>query len=160
MEKLEITQQEAITLYRNANELGKKILEDKFGKENLVSNIMDKIKNGWEDVCKIKGIDSVNSLRYPDPQNDEEKYDNAAFRLRVAAEVLREGIVLSHYNKKQEKWWPWFTATASGFGFSGSNFDNSNTTASVGSRLCVDTQLKSDFLAEVFKSDWEIFYTK
>ena len=51
MQTFELTKTEAALLYKGADNTGKKLLEDKFGKENLVEDLWEKIKS-FEEITK------------------------------------------------------------------------------------------------------------
>lgn len=155
MTALKIDESNARKLYPTASPEFKQMLIDTFGQD-----FFNAMPTTWEAICVIAQLDPVTSLPHPQPKHEEDEYDNAVFRLRTTAKVLRKGAVLSHYNKKQEKWAPYFTATSSGFGFSSSTYGNVRTLTFVGSHLSVHDKKTSDHFGKYFISDWEIFYTK
>lgn len=107
METIELNQQELISLYNNANDSGKKLLENKYGKETFVKpNIMDRVKTA-EQAFAIKGI-SIASIIQPNDAIDEVAYKV----LKVIVEILNEGWVPDWKNNNQYKYYPWFDVSS------------------------------------------------
>lgn len=146
---LEITKENVLQAYKNANSKGKGLLTDLFGKKVFQGNIQDRIKT-YEDACEELGLDPEDQLPFytkEDGNDDAFKLCiNAFTKLCIIARALNEGWIPDFTNTNQYKWFPWFRVTSAGFGLSISNFSASNTNAALGSRLC----LKSESLAEYF----------
>lgn len=108
----------------------------------------------------------------------------AYLKLRIIAAALNEGWT-PQYVKGEEKWWPWYwlytqkeidqmdderksecvlfggaapNGASAGFAYACSNNAPSDTTANIGSRLCVKSEALSDYFGKQFIKIWQDFY--
>lgn len=120
--------------------------------------ITDRIKS-YEDACEDLGLDPVEDLPFQNPKNNRQEAANAFHMLDVITESLLEGKKLDWEDADQRKWYPVFNNYSSGSGFrflySFGAWTNSGATG--GARLCVDTQEKSDYLGTQFLAIWNKF---
>jgi len=66
------------------------------------------------------------------------------------AKVLKEGWEADYDNSNQEKWYPWFRKTASGFVFACASYDWAHSHTDTGSRLCFPTEELAAFFGTQF----------
>ncbi|MFB5946088.1 hypothetical protein [Albibacterium profundi] len=159
-ETLEITKENVLQAYKNANNKGKGLLTDLFGKKVFQGSIKDRVKS-YEDACEELGLDPEDQLPFmseEDGNDDEFQLSiNAYTKLCIIAKALNEGWIPDFKDTNEYKWFPWFRVTSAGFGFSSTLYSASNAYANFGSRLCV----KSDSLAEYFGTHfvdiWEVY---
>ena len=78
--------------------------------------------------------------------------------LKMVAKAINQGWVPDWNNSDQKKWWPWFNLS-SGFGFSDSCYYYGLASTAVGSRLCFETEEKSDYAANQFMEIYKEFLT-
>ena len=119
------------------------------------------------------------------PPMDETAKDIVAYlKLRIIAAALNEGWE-PKYVKGEEKWWPWYWlytqkeidkmnekqrakgvlfgghahyGAYAGFAYAYTYHSPSNTTASVGSRLCVKSEALAEYFGTQFIKIWQDFY--
>lgn len=142
--------------YRNSDEKGKKLLESIYG-ENVfkTEDITLKIKT-VEDAFKLTGRPKIDFSMIPNEPNDDgislRDKVSAEYEMYVVSEAINEGWSPDWDNSDQTKWRPWFIMSPSGFSFSHSNYDRS--IAGSGSRLCFETEEKSNYVAKQFLDNW------
>lgn len=150
MKNLEITFTNAQKAFKEADEKGKTLLTNMFGKEVFSQKITDRIKS-FEDACAEIGEDPIELLPYKNPKTKRQFAANDAMRLDVIAEALRGDFEADWSNSIQRKWRCWFEHNGTtGFGFSGSGCDYSVTFTRVGSRLCMPTEELSNYFGTQF----------
>lgn len=159
-ETLEITKENVLQAYKNANSKGKGLLTDLFGKKVFQTRIQDRIRT-FEDACEELEIDPSEEVPYWN--EDESDLNNFQLSIKafamlcIIAKSLNEGWIPNFKDGSEYKWFPWFRVTSAGFGCSSSNLTASDTHAYLGSRLC----LKSDELATYFGTQfvgiWEVY---
>ncbi|HLN56103.1 MAG TPA: hypothetical protein VK207_08925 [Bacteroidales bacterium] len=149
---MELTKEKAKVIYPHVPESFKKELEEAFGKKFFEKKDWKDIKT-FEDACKALDVD-------PDAVcSDSDTRDEAAYKkLKVIIQAINQGWSPDWNNTNQRKWWPWFTLS-SGFGFSVSAYRYGYSGASVGSRLCFESESKSDYCARQFLNLYEEFLT-
>jgi len=119
--------------------------------------ITDRLKT-WEDACQIKGIDPINSLPYPEPENDFEEAINGTAQMFIIVELLCEGWKPDWKNTNQYKHFPYFKYSGFGFSFSASGYWRELTT--VGSRLVFPTAELAEYAGTQFIDIYNKFLTK
>lgn len=150
--KLELQKLTAKRLYPDAPEWFQEIMRESFGKDFFTKKDFRDIKT-FEDACFELGISES------DVYTDQDSDDEVAYKkLKVIAKAINQGWVPDWDNTNQRKWWPWFKL-ASGFGFSGSDYDFAGTITAVGSRLCFESEEKSDYAAKQFSEIYEQLLT-
>lgn len=153
MESLKLEKKTAKKLYPEAPVWFQKVLNETFGSDMFRKTAFDEIKT-FEDACDELGIEIPSSLFSDSDTPDEIAYK----KLKVIFRAINQGWEADWSNKNQKKWWPWFTLS-SGFGFSDSHFGYDNTFTGVGSRLCFESEKKSDYAAKQFIDLYEQFLT-
>ncbi len=139
MKKTELTEVEALTLYKESSDNGRIILEKKFGKDFFGDKNTNTI---YERACAKLGKDPVKELPWSNPIDAEQEADNAFVMLRIIVKAKVGDWVPDWTKSSQYKWFPVFDMA--GFGFSRSGFGRSYSSSCVGSRLCLPTEEMAD----------------
>jgi len=140
---MEINKQTAKRIYPEQPQWFKDQLVEEFGEETFREESFEKIKT-FELACEATKVDPASVF------NDKDLPDEIAYKkLKVITRAVNQGWVPDWNNTNQCKWWPWFNLS-SGFGFSGSYFGFGHTLTDIGSRLCFESEEKSDFVANQF----------
>jgi hypothetical protein len=139
-------------IYPDSPDWFRKVLEENFGKDLFTKRSFEDI-NTFEDACEELGIDPETVTH----KNDTP--DEAAFKkLKVVIRAINQGWVPDWDNKSQYKYWPWFNLS-SGSGFSASTSHYSCADTRVGSRLCFESEAKSNYAAKQFNELYKQFFT-
>lgn len=151
--ELKLEKKTAKKLYPEAPGWFQKVLNETFGSDIFRKRSFDEIKT-FEDACDELGIEIPTSLF-----SDLDTPDEIAYKkLKVIVKAINQGWEPDWSNTNQKKWWPWFNLS-SGFGFSDSNYGYPYTVTAVGSRLCFESEKKSDYTANQFVDLYEQFLT-
>ena len=137
MKKVELTEVEALQLYKESSDNGRVVLIQKFGKELFADK-----NNVFEAACAKLGKDPVKELPWSNPIDAEQEADNAFVMLRIIVKAKVGDWVPDWTKSSQYKWFPVFDMA--GFGFSRSSYVHSYSYAFVGSRLCLPTEEMAD----------------
>jgi hypothetical protein len=150
---MEITKQTAQRLYDESPGWFQEQLVEEFGKECFDKNTYESIKT-FEDACaRLQIIPGKLFHKLDTP--DEIAYK----KLKVISRAIHDGWLPDWKNTDQRKWFPWFSVLSSGFGFSGSFFSYVITAASVGSRLCFESEEKATYVGNQFLQLYEELLT-
>ena len=155
--KLKVLKENAVKAHEAADANGKKLLEGLFPGELVPVLITDRVKT-FEDACEVLGIDPDAQLPY-DPTNKFELAMNAFAKLNFIVKALNEGWEPDWKNSNQYKYYPWFKANESGFGFSLTYCDLWRTLTAVGSRLCFKTSDLAIYAGKQFEAIYNEFLT-
>jgi hypothetical protein len=148
---VKIEKEKAKKLYPEVPEWFKEELIKEFGEAAFKKRKFNEIKT-FEDACEELGISTAQFF-------GTETSDEVAYKkLKVIIKAINEAWIPDWTNTNQMKWFPWFYLS-SGFGFSRSYFNFDDSAASVGSRLCFETEEKSDYAARQFIDLYEEFLT-
>ena len=104
----------------------------------------------FEDACNKEGVDPE---KLPDVSMIPEDFQKpvvASYKLMIIYQAINNGWRPDWNNRQQYKYFPWLSVLSSGFGFSGSGYYCTDTIAIVGSRLCFESEEKSDYAATQF----------
>jgi hypothetical protein len=150
---MEMTLEKAKAIYPTSPTWFQKELTAEFGAKSFEKRSFKDIKT-FEDACEELGIDDPESLFTENDTPDEIAYK----KLKVVAKAINQGWVPDWDNKSQQKWWPWFNLS-SGFGFSCSDYFCDCAGTTVGSRLCFESEAKSNYAATQFIDIYKQFLT-
>jgi hypothetical protein len=154
METLTLKKSTARKIYKEGSSMIKKIMIDDFGDECFNESIIDQVKT-FEDAFAI--ADEETRQDYCEDRCVSP--DAIAYKkLRLIIKVINEGWKPNWKNSSEQKWFPWFRLS-SGFGFDVSVYGYANADASSGSRLCLSTKEKSDYVGKQFINLYEDFLT-
>ena len=153
---IEIQKTDAEIAYKNADESGKKLLENLLGKENILPlKVTERIKT-FNDVLKELGIVTPSKQMLLDYSGtDPDVISSCAhLKLTLIARVLNEGWKPDWTNTNEYKYVPWFKHK-SGFGLSFYAYGRWRTDSRVGSRLCFKSREVAQHVFETFKELYE-----
>ncbi|RPJ66846.1 MAG: hypothetical protein EHM20_17495 [Alphaproteobacteria bacterium] len=138
-----IEKAKAKKLFNESPQWFKEELISEFGEDFFKPLEYESIKT-FEDACKKFKV-------HPDYVfTDRDSTDEIAYKkLKVIIAAINNGWKPDWSNSNQKKWWPWFNLS-SGFGFSFSAYYGGYSSTTVGSRLCFESQEKSDYCATQF----------
>lgn len=157
---LQIQKANAVTAYKEADDKGKALLVNLFGKSTFVpEKITDRVKT-FEDACSILGIQpyDIEANLQCEALPDDIKSIKAYAKLIIIARALNEGWTPDWSNSKQLKYTPWFEHK-SGFGLSSYDCDGWTSYAYVGSRLCYKTAELARYAATQFADIYNDYLT-
>jgi len=139
-------------IYPESPDWFKKVLEENFGTDLFKKRTFEDIKT-FEDACEELGIDPE-TVTHKNDTPDEVAYK----KLKIVIRAINQGWVPDWNDKSQYKWWPYFNlSSGSGFSFSHSYYYCELT--SVGSRLCFESEAKSNYAATQFNELYKQFFT-
>ncbi|MFA6087440.1 hypothetical protein [Mucilaginibacter sp.] len=150
METLNINKANALTAYEQANDKGKALLSNLFGKEVFARA---KFKS-FEDIKTL--ADAIEYLGEDDAQvkelcNTSGSKDIVAYlQLRVIIKAINGGIVTDWTDVKVYKYYPWFNAVGSNSGFSFRDCGYDYSISNVGSRLCYTSSERATYAGKQF----------
>ncbi len=149
---MELKKEEAKKLYPSSPDWFKGKLEEAFGKESFRKTDFRDIKC-FEDACKELDID-------PDAVcSDVDTSDEVAYKmLKIIIQAINQEWTADWSNTNQRKWYPWFNLS-SGFGFDVSFYDFDGSNSNVGSRLCFESEEKSNYAGKQFLEIYRQFMT-
>lgn len=149
METLQINKANALTAYEKANEKGKALLSNLFGKKVFIKDIRERIKT-YEDACEYEGIKPLQLSDFDHLPVQDRAYHYHDHRKVIIKRALNEGWVADHSNPNQKKFYVWYKWVGSVRGFSFGGFGFGRTYSFVGARH----EFKSRELAEYFASQF------
>lgn len=148
---LQIEKDNAVKAYNKADKSVKVVLEELFGKQNLVSQkITERVKT-FENACEVLGI-SPESVYSSSDALDEIAYK----KLKKIIEALNEGWKPNWKDSNEPKYRPWFDMSGSGLVYLGYGYSYAH--ANVGSRLCFKTRELCDYAAVQFIDLYSDFF--
>ena len=150
---LNVDKKNALKAWREADNKGKSLLENLYGKEVFENqNVMDRIKT-FEDALQETGRPGVPDFScLPD---DMRKYFEAQYKMCVITEALNEGWKPDWDNDDEYKYYTWFTMSPSFFAFAYSTCGNSRAFAGSGSRLKFKTRELAEYASKQFVDIWK-----
>jgi hypothetical protein len=133
-------------IYRTASQETKESLQKIFGSDAFKTDWRS-IKS-FEDACEVTGEDPHNS-RFTTGSPDTIAYQ----RIKTIIKAINGDWIPDYANPSQYKWAPWFRydPSISGFRFYDWNCDDVATYSSGGSRLCMETEEKANYVGKQWK---------
>lgn len=133
--------------YSSAKDVLKELFPDAFNKTDFRD-----IKT-FEDACEVLELDPTELF------SEIDTLDEIAYKkLKVIVKAINQGWSPEWNNSNQRKWHPWFNLS-SGFGFSFSGYHYGRTSTYFGSRLCFESEEKSNYAANQFIQLYEDLLT-
>jgi hypothetical protein len=153
---MEIDKQTAKRLYDESPDWFQNQLKREFGEDLFKKREYENIKT-FEDACRYCGTTEAEfNKKLTDLCLDA---DTISFeKLKIVNRAINQGWAPDYTNTNQRKWFPYFVLS-SGFGFSDSNYYCDRTAASVGSRLCFETEEQASYSGRQFIDLWRAFIT-
>lgn len=121
------------------------------------SSVMDTIKT-VEDALKATGRPAV--PEFSEVPEDLRAYFQAQYKAVVIAEALNGKWKADWADRNQQKWYPWFTLSSSGFAFYDTNDYYSNPLAGDASRLCFESDALATYAGKQFIDVWQALIMK
>jgi hypothetical protein len=143
--ELKIKKETAKKIYADAPDSLKEILVETFGRECFLKRKFNEIKT-FDDACSELCITQEDLLNISNNDLPDEK---AYKKLKVIVKAINQGWIPDWNDTDQRKWWPYFNLS-SGFGFSYSIYYYDSPSATVGSRLCFESEEKANYTAKQF----------
>ena len=112
----------------------------------------------FEDACKKTGIETTEP-EIKAAHIEPVKAMIAYYKLVIIFMAINNGWKPDWSDHNQWKYYPWFYVLSSGFGFGDSSYDCASSAATVGSRLCFESEEKADYAGEQFTAIYEEFLT-
>lgn len=151
--ELKVEKSNALKAWNKADQKGKVLLENLYGKQVFENQkVTDRIKT-FEDALSETGRPDVPDFSHV-PYDMRKRYI-ADYKLTVIAEALNEGWTPDWDNSDQYKYRPWFVMSPSSFAFNFSYCDLSIAFAGGGSRLHFPTSELARYIAEQFLDLWK-----
>jgi hypothetical protein len=155
--ELKIKKETARKIYAAAPSALQEILIETFGEECFRKKEFTDLKT-FDDLCQACGTTE---------KEFEDKWKNIPVdsqtvsfqRMKILSDAINQGWKLDHFNIDQYKWFPYFKVSSSGFGFSLSRYCFDFTHSGVGSRLCFETEEKSNHAGRQFTKLFQDFIT-
>ena len=150
---LNVDKKNALKAWREADNKGKLMLENLYGKEVFANqNIMDRIKT-FEDAMEETGRPDVPDFSCLPA--DMRKHFTALYKMYVITEALNEGWKPDWDDDNEYKYYPWFNMSPSSFAFGGSSFVYTSAGAGGGFRLKFRTRELAEYAAKQFIDIWK-----
>ena len=157
MDTLTIEKQNALKAHSEANDKGKTLLENLFGKKVFQKKVTDRIKT-YEDACEELGISPSNwHISFVKDEAGDANSIIAFGKLQIIARALNEGWQPNWDNSGEYKYYPWFYMSPSGFRYN--VCANDCTFSFVGSRLCFKSKELAIYAGQQFLSLYKDFMT-
>lgn len=151
-----LTPQDLTKIYNNSNEEGKKLLEEKFGKEAFNNSL-----STFEECCAFNGTKPEDVIPFRDPKNDDQRSVNAYAMLIEITRAHLRGKKKDWKNSSQRKYTNWYWMDkSSGSGLSLLAVDYGGSRAAVASRLHSLDEKTSKEIFEKFPQIVEDFMTE
>lgn len=156
---IQISKDNALKAYQQADESGKKLLVGLFGGDTFNFSVTDRVKT-FKDACKELSINPDDYLQVQlitgmDPADT--RSIQAYAKLTIVIRALNEGWIPDWNNDDKYKYYPWFEMDASGSGLVFDNYGDWDTGAGAGSRLCFKSSDLAKYAGETFKDLYNDF---
>lgn len=127
-------------------------------------SIIDRVKS-YEDACAIAGITPITLEQFSFLPEDQQKAMFGLHKITTVINTLNGGWKPDWNNSNEWKYYPWFlmrdqAGETPGSGFSSYGCDYDCTCSTVGSRLCLDTSEKAEYVAEIMLQEYKDFMKK
>lgn len=150
---IELSVEQARSIYTDAEAGLKVILEQNFTKEELSGNIMDRIKS-YEDACAELGEAPLNECALL--KAGVLPYEIAERKIAAITRALNEGWKPNWNDHDEYKWFPWFDIS-SGFAVGVTYCSCSLARAGVASRLCFKSEELAEYAGRQFTDIYKAF---
>lgn len=154
MKTIEITKDNAVKAFKEADAKGKALLSTLFGEDTFTKAVNGKIET-FEEALEHQGIDKD---AFEESCNGLEKDEIAYKKVKIIAKALNNGWTPDWDNSNEYKYYPYFDM-CSGVGFSYSFYDCWDSHSFVGSRLCFKSSDLATYAGKQFESIYKDFLT-
>lgn len=153
--ELTIKKETAQKIYPESAGWFQKVLVETFGEKAFKPKNFRDIKT-FNDVCLENGTTE---------QEFNDRFENLGLdldtiiyeKMKLMVKAINQGWIPDINNTNQRKWYPYFDISASGLGFSLSAYGYSYSITSAGSRLCFETEEKSNYAGTQFIEIYQQF---
>lgn len=139
MEITDELKEKTLQSYKDADENGRKLLQEIFGKEFFARQDLELILD-YEDACKYLGRDPQENLPYKDAKTPQDQLSNLQRMHDTFCEAINKmdnDFIADFTDGLQRKFYAIVVVDSyGGVGFSHTRCDNSHTGSTVGSRFC------------------------
>ena len=149
---MELTLQKAKKIYPVSPDWFQKELAEEFGEKSFITDWRD--IETYEDAVDMRPVDEDNII-YP----TDRPHIVAFKKLCHITKVVNGKWTADYANINQRKWEQVFLSSGSGFDFSFSGSYYDGRISCVGSRLCCETEEKSDFIGKTFLPLFKLLIT-
>lgn len=149
METLNVTKANALKAYDEANDKGKTMLSNLFGRKVFIKDIRERIKS-YQDACEYFNIKPLELSDFDFLPLEDRAYHYHDHRMVTIIRALNEGWVADHSDSNQAKYYVWYKWVGSGRGFSFGGYDCVGSSSVVGARH----EFKSIELAKYFANQF------
>lgn len=151
--ELTVNKKSALKAWNEADNKGKKLLENLYGKGTFENqNVMDRIKT-FEDARDETGRPGVPDFSML--PKDMRKHFEALYKIIVISEALNEGWKPNWDDSNEYKYYPYFIMSPSSFAFNDASCDDSYANAGSGSRLRFKTRELAEYAGKLFIDIWK-----
>lgn len=152
---MKITKEDAKQIYEYAPPDLKERMEREFGPDVFQKIDYEDFKN-FDDLCRACGTTEYDfNIKWC--QTDYDPSTIAFERLKILTGAYNQDWKFNLYDTDQKKWFPWYKVSSSGVGVAHSAYDCDCALASVGSRLCFESEEKSNHAGTTFAKLFEDF---
>ncbi len=151
---MQLTKEKAKELYDFVPDSFKGELEKEFGKKAFEKREYEKL-NTFDDCCRACDTTEEDFKKKFIPLGLSPDALNLEALGIINKAINGPGWKANHADHNQQKHFPIFAASSSGFGFSFSYYDCGNTNTYVGSRLCLESGEKAVYSGTKFIKFWE-----
>jgi len=153
MDELKVTRENALAAHAEANQKGKALLENLFGKKVFQREVTERIKT-FDDVLDELGISAVEFAAATKGLS----HDEIAYRqIKLIVQALNEGWQPDWTDSDRYKYYPWFDLS-SGRGLSYNACAYGYARSGVGSRLCFKSRELAEYAGTQFKDLYEDYF--
>lgn len=154
MKTIEITKDNAVKAFKEADAKGKALLSTLFGEDTFTKVVNGKIET-FEEALEHQVIDKTD---FEESCKGLEKDEIAYKKIKIIAKALNNGWTPDWDNDNEYKYYPWFNMQ-SGVGFTHSDYDLWATNSIVGSHLCFKSSDLAIYAGKQFESIYKDFLT-
>ena len=153
--ELTIKKETAQKIYPESAGWFQKVLVETFGEKAFKPKNFRDIKT-FNDVCLENGTTE---------QEFNDRFENLGLdldtiiyeKMKLMVKAINQGWIPDINNTNQRKWYPYFDISASGLGFSDSDSHYAHARTAAGSRLCFETEEKSNYAGTQFIEIYQQF---
>jgi hypothetical protein len=149
---MELTLQKAKKIYPLSPDWFKKELAEEFGEKSFKTDWRD--IETYEDAVEMRPVDEDDII-----YSTDRPHIVAFKQLCHITKTVNGEWIADLPNPNQRKWEQVFLSSGSGFDFSCSYSHYDDRCSNVGSRLCAETQEKSDFIGKTFLPLFKLLIT-
>lgn len=152
---MELKKEQAKQIYEHVPDGFKMLLETEFGPETF-RKIDFRDLNNFEDLCKANDTTEAEFMARLEKLPISQTLKTVA-KFEIMSEAINQNWKPTTLDTTEKKWFPIFTVSSSGLGFSRSNFGYYLANANVGFPFVFKTKEQSDYSGKQFIKLWEEF---